>query len=39
MMETATQRVALSRKHALDAYGLAEQYESNPRSIWATCRD
>jgi hypothetical protein len=26
VIETATQRLELSRKHALDAYGLAEQY-------------
>jgi len=34
VIETATQRLELSRKHALDAYGLAEQHESNPRSVW-----
>ena len=34
VIETATQRLELSRKHALDAYGLAERHESNPRSIW-----
>jgi len=34
VIETAVQRLELSRKHALDAYGLAEQHESNPRSVW-----
>ena len=34
VIEAATQRLELSRKHALDAYGLAEQHESNPRSVW-----
>ena len=34
VIETATDRLELSRKHALDAYDLAEQHESNPRSIW-----
>ena len=31
---TAMQRLELSRKHASDAYVLAEQHESNPRSVW-----
>ena len=26
--------IDLSRKHAVDAYGLAEQHEANPRSVW-----
>jgi hypothetical protein len=34
VIETATQRLDLSRKQAADAYGLAEQHEPNPRSIW-----
>jgi len=34
VIETATQRLELSRKLAVDAYGLAEQYEPNPRSVW-----
>ena len=27
-------RAELSRKQASDAYGLAEQHEPNPRSVW-----
>jgi len=34
VIESAMQRLELSRKHALDAYTLAEEHESNPRSIW-----
>ena len=34
VIETATQRLELSRKHASDAYVLAEQHEQNPRSVW-----
>jgi len=34
VIETATQRLELSRKHASDAYVLAEQHEPNPRSVW-----
>ena len=34
VIETVVQRLDLSRKHAADAYGLAEQHEPNPRSVW-----
>ena len=34
VIETAMQRLELSRKHAAEAYALAEQHESNPRSVW-----
>ena len=34
VVDTAMQRLDLSRKHAVDAYGLAEQHEANPRSVW-----
>src|SRR5256886_5772773 len=34
VLETAVQRLDLSQKHAGEAYTLAEQYETNPRSIW-----
>jgi len=34
VIETAVRRLELSRKHALDAYGFAEQHESSPRSVW-----
>jgi hypothetical protein len=34
VIETAIQRLELSRKHADDAYELAERHEPNPRSIW-----
>ncbi len=34
VIETAIQRLELSRKQASDAYGLAEQHEPNPRSVW-----
>ena len=34
VVDTAMQRLDLSRKHAVDAYGLAEQHETNPRSVW-----
>ena len=34
VVDTAMQRLDLSRKHAIDAYGLAEQHEANPRSVW-----
>jgi hypothetical protein len=30
----ARQRLDLSRKVALEAYGLADAYEPNPRSVW-----
>ena len=28
------QRLDVSQKHAAEAYTLAEQYETNPRSVW-----
>lgn len=34
VIDGVVQRLELSRKHAVDAYTLAEQHESNPRSIW-----
>ncbi|MEQ1907560.1 MAG: hypothetical protein ABMA15_01995 [Vicinamibacterales bacterium] len=34
VIDGAVQRLDLSRKHAVDAYVLAEQHEPNPRSIW-----
>jgi hypothetical protein len=34
VLDTVTTRVELSRKQAVDAYGLAEQFETNPRSVW-----
>jgi Domain of unknown function (DUF932) len=34
VLDAVTTRVELSRKQAADAYGLAEQFETNPRSIW-----
>jgi hypothetical protein len=34
VIETVTQRLDLSQKQAADAYGLAEQHEPNPRSVW-----
>src|SRR6187397_1867355 len=34
VIETVTTRLDLPRKHALEAYGLAESYETNPRSVW-----
>jgi hypothetical protein len=39
VIEAAMQGLDLSRKHASDAYAVAEQHESNPRSVWGTCRD
>ena len=34
VLDTVTTRVEISRKQAADAYGLAEQFETNPRSVW-----
>lgn len=34
VIEAATARSQLSQKQATEAYELAEEYESNPRSIW-----
>ncbi len=34
VLDTVVQRLDVSRKQATEAYMLAEQYESNPRSVW-----
>jgi hypothetical protein len=34
VLDAVVQRLDLSQKQAAEAYGLAEQHESNPRSIW-----
>ena len=34
VIDAVVQRLDLSRKHAVDAYTLAEQHETNPRSVW-----
>ena len=34
MIDTAVQRLDLSQKQAAEAYILAEQHETNPRSVW-----
>jgi hypothetical protein len=34
VLDAVVQRHDLSQKHAAEAYTLAEQYETNPRSIW-----
>ena len=34
VIDGAVQRLELSRKRAGDAYALAEQHETNPRSVW-----
>lgn len=34
VIDAVTTRLDLPRKHASEAYGLAEQYEPNPRSVW-----
>ena len=34
VIDAVVQRLDLSRKHAVDAYALAEQHETNPRSVW-----
>ena len=34
VLDAVTTRLDLSQKQAGDAYGLAEQFEPNPRSVW-----
>jgi hypothetical protein len=34
VLDTVVQRLDLSQKHAAEAYTLAEQHETNPRSVW-----
>jgi hypothetical protein len=34
VIDSVVQRLDLSRKHAVDAYAMAEQHETNPRSVW-----
>jgi hypothetical protein len=34
VLEAVMQRLDLSQKHAAEAYTLAEQFETNPRSVW-----
>jgi hypothetical protein len=34
VIETAVQRLDLSQKQAGEAYGLADTFEQNPRSVW-----
>ena len=34
VIDAVVQRLDLPRKHALDAYAMAEQHETNPRSVW-----
>ena len=34
VIDAVVQRLDLPRKHALDAYTMAEQHETNPRSVW-----
>jgi hypothetical protein len=34
VLNTAVQRLDLSQKQAVEAYTLAEQHETNPRSVW-----
>ena len=34
VLETVVQRLDLSQKQAAEAYTFAEQYETNPRSVW-----
>jgi hypothetical protein len=34
VLEAVVQRLDVSQKHAAEAYTLAEQYETNPRSVW-----
>jgi hypothetical protein len=34
VLDAVVQRHDLSQKHAAEAYTLAEQYETNPRSVW-----
>jgi hypothetical protein len=39
VVDAVTTRLELSRKQAADAYGLAEQFETNPRSVWGYVQD
>jgi hypothetical protein len=34
VLDVVVQRLELSRKQAVEAYTLAEQHETNPRSVW-----
>ena len=34
VLETAVRRLDLSQKQAAEAYSLAEEHETNPRSVW-----
>jgi len=34
VLDAVTQRLDLPQKHAAEAYTLAEQHETNPRSVW-----
>ena len=34
VLDAVMQRLDLSQKHAAEAYTLAEQFETNPRSVW-----
>jgi hypothetical protein len=34
VLDAVVERLDLSQKHAAEAYTLAEQYETNPRSVW-----
>jgi hypothetical protein len=34
VLESVVRRLELSRKQAVEAYALAEQHETNPRSVW-----
>jgi hypothetical protein len=34
VLDAVVQRHDVSQRHAAEAYALAEQYETNPRSIW-----
>ena len=34
VIDTAVRRLDMSQKQAAEAYTLAEQHESNPRSVW-----
>ena len=38
VVDAAVQRLELSQKQAAEAYTLAETFETNPRSVWATCK-
>jgi hypothetical protein len=34
VLDAVVQRLDLPQKHAAEAYTLAEQHETNPRSVW-----